>query len=266
MGLATHRVVEEMERMESLIRQAWQRHGRIPPELKERIVIEHTSLISYIVSRIAVRLPSHVDLEDLHNTGVIGLMDAVDKYDPTKDCKFKTYAEFRIRGAILDQLRSLDWVPRSVRQKSRQLEQATNAVEQRLGRPATEDEVAGTLGLQIEDFHVLVNQTRGVSMVNLDDLRGQSDNDQPLPSGNLEDVNAEDPFAQLKQRELTQALANGIAGLPEKERLVISLYYYEDLNLKEIGQILGITESRVCQIHSKAVSRLRSRMRSAMLN
>jgi RNA polymerase sigma factor for flagellar operon FliA len=259
-------VVEERERMESLIRQAWNRHGRIPPELKERIVIEHTSLISYIVSRIAVRLPSHVDLEDLHNTGVIGLMDAVDKYDPTKDCKFKTYAEFRIRGAILDQLRSLDWVPRSVRQKSRQLEQATNAVEQRLGRPATEDEVAGTLGVDMDDFHTLVNQTRGVSMVNLDDLRGQSDSDQPLPSGNLEDVNAEDPFAQLKQRELTQALANGISGLPEKERLVISLYYYEDLNLKEIGQILGITESRVCQIHSKAVSRLRSRMRAAMLN
>ena len=252
--------------MDALLREAKEKDTEISPGLREQIVLEHTPLIRYIVNRIAVRLPSHIDLDDLHNTGVIGLMDAVDKYDPTKDCKFKTYAEFRIRGAILDQLRSLDWVPRSVRQKSRQLEQATNAVEQRLGRPATEDEVAGTLGLQIEDFHVLVNQTRGVSMVNLDDLRGQGDNDQPLPSGNLEDVNAEDPFAQLKQRELTQALANGIAGLPEKERLVISLYYYEDLNLKEIGQILGITESRVCQIHSKAVSRLRSRMRSAMLN
>ena len=114
------------------------------------------------------------------------------------------------------------------------------------------------------DFHTLVNQTRGVSMVNLDDLRGQSDNDQPLPSGNLEDVNAEDPFAQLKQRELTQALANGIAGLPEKERLVISLYYYEDLNMKEIGQILGITESRVCQIHTKSVLRLRAKLKSML--
>jgi len=252
--------------METLLREAKEKHDEIPSTLKEQIVLEHTPLIRYIVNRIAVRLPSHIDLDDLHNTGVIGLMDAIEKYDPEKNCKFKTYAEFRIKGAILDQLRSLDWVPRSVRQKSRQLEQATNSIEQRLGRPATHDEVAGTLGLPIDDFHTLVNQTRGVSMVNLDDLRGQSDNDQPLPSGNLEDVNAEDPFAQLKQRELTQALANGIAGLPEKERLVISLYYYEDLNLKEIGQILGITESRVCQIHSKAVSRLRSRMRSAMLN
>ena len=252
--------------METLIREAWQQHGRIPPDLKEKIVLEHTSLISYIVSRIAVRLPSHVDLEDLHNTGVIGLMDAVDKYDPTKDCKFKTYAEFRIRGAILDQLRSLDWVPRSVRQKSRQLEQAYVQVEQRLGRQAADDEIAASLGIELPEFYMLLNQTRGVSIVNMDDLRGQSDTDQPLPSGNLEDVNAEDPYATLKARELTQALGGGIEALPEKERLVISLYYYEDLNLKEIGGILGITESRVCQIHSKAVSRLRTRLRSAMLN
>ncbi|MCP4007203.1 MAG: FliA/WhiG family RNA polymerase sigma factor [bacterium] len=252
--------------METLIREAWQEHGRIPHDLKEQIVVEHTSLISYIVSRIAVRLPSHVDLDDLHNTGVIGLMDAVDKYDPTKDCKFKTYAEFRIRGAILDQLRSLDWVPRSVRQKSRQLETACNQIEQRLGRPATDDEIAGSLGINLDELHVMVNQTRGISIVNMDDLRGSNDSDQPLPSGNLEDVNAEDPFASLRSRELTQSLAKGIDSLPEKERLVISLYYYEDLNLKEIGSILGITESRVCQIHSKAVSRLRSRMRLSLLN
>ena len=124
--------------MEAMIREAWKDEGRIPADLKDRIVLEHTTLISYIVSRIAVRLPSHVDLEDLYNTGVIGLMDAVDKYDPDKDCKFKTYAEFRIRGAILDQLRSLDWVPRSVRQKSRRVEQAYSEAEKRLGaRPAT---------------------------------------------------------------------------------------------------------------------------------
>ena len=252
--------------MEELIREAWAEHGRIPPDLKDRIVLEHTALISYIVSRIAVRLPSHVDLEDLHNTGVIGLMDAVDKYDPSKDCKFKTYAEFRIRGAILDQLRALDWVPRSVRQKSRQLEQAYVRIEQRLGRQARDHEIADTLGLDLREFHALLNQTRGVSMVNMDDLRGQSDSDQPAPSANLEDVNAIDPYSTLKARELTQVLGTGIEALPEKERLVISLYYYEDLNLKEIGNILGITESRVCQIHSKAVGRLRTRLRSAIVN
>jgi RNA polymerase sigma factor FliA len=253
--------------MESRIREAWNEHGCIPTDLKEQIVLEHTRLIQYIVSRIAVRLPSHVDLEDLHNTGVIGLMDAVEKYDPSKDCKFKTYAEFRIRGAILDQLRSLDWVPRSVRQKGRLLEQAYVEAEQALGRPASEEEIAARLGMNLGAFHQLVSQTRGVSMVALDDLRGANhDAEQPLPSGNLEDPSAQDPFDSLKSRELTSSLAAGISSLPEKERLVITLYYYEDLNLKEIGSILGITESRVCQIHSKAVTRLRARLRATALN
>ena len=135
-------------------------------------MLEHTPLIRYIVNRIAVRLPSHIDLDDLHNTGVIGLMDAIEKYDPEKNCKFKTYAEFRIKGAILDQLRSLDWVPRSVRQKSRRLERAYGEVEQRLGRSASEDEVADSLGLQIDKFHELLNQVRGISLVNLEEIRG----------------------------------------------------------------------------------------------
>ena len=139
--------------METLLREAKEKHSEIPASLKEQIVLEHTPLIRYIVNRIAVRLPSHIDLDDLHNTGVIGLMDAIEKYDPEKNCKFKTYAEFRIKGAILDQLRSLDWVPRSVRQKSRKLEKAYGEVEQRLGRAATEDEVADSLGLEIDKFH-----------------------------------------------------------------------------------------------------------------
>ncbi len=251
--------------MEELLRDAREQHGEIPPPLKERIVLEHTSLIRYIVNRIAVRLPSHIDLDDLHNTGVIGLMDAIDKYDPGKNCKFKTYAEFRIKGAILDQLRSLDWVPRSIRQKSRRLEQAYSQVEQRLGRSASEIEIAESLGIELEEFHFLVNQVRGISMVNLDELRAGGDSDQPLHGDIFEDVKAENPFASLKSRELRQAVAECIGGLPEKERLVISLYYYEDLNMKEIGNVLGITESRVCQIHTKAVARLRSRLRSILL-
>ncbi|MBW2286578.1 MAG: sigma-70 family RNA polymerase sigma factor, partial [Deltaproteobacteria bacterium] len=158
--------------MEALLRDAKQKSSEIPPPLREQIVLEHTPLIRYIVNRIAVRLPSHIDLDDLHNTGVIGLMDAIEKYDPDKNCKFKTYAEFRIKGAILDQLRSLDWVPRSVRQKSRKLERAYGEVEQRLGRMASEDEVADSLGLQIEKFHELLNQVRGISMINLEEVRG----------------------------------------------------------------------------------------------
>jgi RNA polymerase sigma factor for flagellar operon FliA len=250
--------------MEAQLREAREMHGEIPADLKEQIVLEHAPLIRYIVNRIAVRLPSHIDLDDLHNTGVIGLMDAIDKYDPQKNCKFKTYAEFRIKGAILDQLRSLDWVPRSIRQKSRRLEQAYAEVEQRLGRPASEQEIAEALGLRMQEFHFLLNQVRGVSMVNLDELRAGGESDQPLHGDLFEDVKAENPFLLLKSREMRQAIAECIGSLPEKERLVISLYYYEDLNMKEIGNVLDITESRVCQIHTKAVARLRSKLRGLL--
>lgn len=254
------------ERMETLLREAKDKHGDIPPSLREQIVIEHTPLIRYIVNRIAVRLPSHIDLDDLHNTGVIGLMDAIEKYDPEKNCKFKTYAEFRIKGAILDQLRSLDWVPRSVRQKSRKLERAYGEVEQRLGRSANEEEVADSLGLQIDKFHELLNQVRGISLVNLEEIRGGGQDGERTGSyaDIVEDVNAENPFASLKLQEMKQVVADTIATLPEKERLVISLYYYEDLNMKEIGNILGITESRVCQIHTKSVLRLRAKLKGIL--
>jgi RNA polymerase sigma factor for flagellar operon FliA len=230
--------------MEALLREAREHHGEVPAMLKEKIVLEHTALIRYIVNRIAVRLPSHIDLDDLHNTGVIGLMDAIDKYDPYKNCKFKTY---------------------SIRQKSRRLEQAYAEVEQRLGRAATEHEIADTLGIKLDEFHFLLNQVRGISMVNLDELRSNGDSDQPVYGDIFEDVKAENPFSSLKSREVQQSVADCISGLPEKERLVISLYYYEDLNMKEIGNVLGITESRVCQIHTKAVGRLRSKLRSALL-
>ncbi len=252
--------------MEALLREARELHGKVPASLKEKIVLEHTSLIRYIVNRIALRLPSHIDLDDLHSTGVIGLMDAIDKYDPEKNCKFKTYAEFRIKGAILDQLRSLDWVPRSIRQKSRRLDQAYTEVEQRLGRSASENEVANSLGIQLDEFHYLLNQVKGISMVNLDELRSGSDSDQPIYGEIFEDVKAENPFASLRSRELRQTVADCISSLPQKERLVISLYYYEDLNMKEIGSVLGITESRVCQIHTKAVARLHSKLRSALMS
>ncbi len=252
--------------METQLRDAKNRHGEIPGALREQIVLEHAPLIRYIVNRIAVRLPSHIDLDDLHNTGVIGLMDAIEKYDPDKNCKFKTYAEFRIKGAILDQLRSLDWVPRSVRQKGRKLERAYGEVEQRLGRSANEDEVADSLGLQLDKFHELLNQVRGISLVNLEELRGAGpDGDRSGSYADVvEDVNAENPYGNLKLQQVKQIVADTIGTLPEKERLVISLYYYEDLNMKEIGNILGITESRVCQIHTKSVLRLRSKLKNTL--
>ena len=254
----------EMGEMEIRMRDAREEFDEIPPPLKEEIVLEHAPLIRYIVNRIAVRLPSHIDLDDLHNTGVIGLMDAIEKYDHEKNCKFKTYAEFRIKGAILDQLRSLDWVPRSVRQKGRKLERAYGEVEQRLGRQASEDEVADSLGLEIDKFHTMINQVRGISLVNLEEVRGSNaDGDKAGTFADVvEDVTAENPFASLKLLETKHFISDTIGTLPEKERLVVSLYYYEDLNMKEIGNILGITESRVCQIHTKATQRLSSKLRS----
>ena len=167
------------------------------------------------------------------------------------------------RGARLDQLRSLDWVPRSVRQKSRKLERAYGEIEQRLGRAATDDEVADSLGLEIDKFHTMLNQVRGISMVNLEEVRGtNSDGDRTGTFADIiEDVHSENPFASLKLLETKNVISDTIGLLPEKERLVVSLYYYEDLNMKEIGGILGITESRVCQIHTKAVMRLRSKLK-----
>ena len=229
----------------------------------ERIINECASMVKYVANRIAQRLPTNVEVDDLVSVGVLGLMDAIEKFDPKRGAKFKTYAEFRIKGAILDQLRSLDWVPRSVRQKSRRLERAFGEVEQRLGRSASEDEVADSLGLQIEKFHELMNQVRGISLVNLEEIRGaNSDGDRTGTFADIvEDVHSENPFASLKLSEMKRLIAATIATLPEKERLVISLYYYEDLNMKEIGGILGITESRVCQIHTKAALRLRGKLK-----
>ncbi|MGB0621164.1 MAG: FliA/WhiG family RNA polymerase sigma factor [Myxococcota bacterium] len=249
--------------MEALLDQAQLEGGPISHDLKEQVVLEHEPLIRYIVNRLAVRLPNHIDLDDLYSVGAIGLMDAIEKFDPGKGCKFKTYAEFRIKGAVLDQLRSLDWVPRSVRQKGRKLDQAYSEVEQRLGRAASEDEVADSLGLEIDKFHTMVNQVRGISLVNLEEVRGtNADGDTAGTFADVvEDVTAENPFASLKSTETKHVISDTIDSLPEKERLVISLYYYEDLNMKEIGNILGITESRVCQIHTKATSRLSGKLR-----
>jgi RNA polymerase sigma factor for flagellar operon FliA len=254
---------------ENLMNAEPKRHRRDPGNEKmtaatrDRLIMEHAPLIKYIVNRIAQRLPSHVDLDDLMNTGVIGLMDAIEKYNPEKNCKFKTYAEFRIKGAILDQLRSLDWVPRSVRQKSRRLEAAYNQMEQKLGRAASDEEVAHELGVEIRKFHELLNQVRGISLVNLDEVRSASDLEKKNLIDVLEDTSGDDPLTSLNFDEMKKTVAEAIGNLPEKERLVISLYYYDELNMKEIGKILDITESRVCQIHTKAVLRLRAKLKSA---
>ncbi len=250
--------------MEGLLTEAVREPRGLPPHVdpREELVLEHAPLIRYVVSRIAARLPAHADVDDLYSCGVIGLIDAVERFDPDKGCKFKTYAEFRIRGAILDELRSLDWMSRTARQNGRRLEHAHTELEHRFGRTVTCGEVAEWLGMEVDELHRVADQANGISIVHLDDVQQDGSSEQGCYGDVIEDERAANPFSSLTSLELQRIVAAGIGELPEKERLVISLYYYQDLSLKEIGGMLGITESRVCQIRSKAVKQLRKRLPS----
>lgn len=234
----------------------------IDPVLKDEIIIEYAPLIKYIAQKIASRLPSNIELDDLISCGVIGLMDAIDKYDPTRDNKFKTYAEFRIRGAILDELRAQDWIPRSVREKAKLIEKTFLRLEGELGRPATDEEMCSALGMSQDEFYDLLDQAKAVSILNIDDSTSFSKGDKKLMAGLLENKKASNPFAAVNYKRAQERIKEGIKSLPEKQRLVLSLYYYEDLNLKEIGQVLNVTESRVSQLHTQAVLKLRARLKN----
>jgi RNA polymerase sigma factor for flagellar operon FliA len=229
---------------------------------RDKLIVEYSPLIKYIAQRIAARLPANIELDDLISSGVIGLMDAIDKYDSSRDNKFKTYAEFRIRGAILDELRAQDWVPRSVREKAKQLERIYNRIEQEKGRQATDEEVCQELGVPMEEFHDLLNQVRSVSLLSYDNLANSSKADKAALH-NLGDQNQRTatPYSEVNLASVKRLLAEAIRDLPEKQRLVLSLYYFEDLNLKEIGRVLDVTESRVSQLHTQAVLRLKGRLK-----
>jgi RNA polymerase sigma factor for flagellar operon FliA len=239
--------------------------GGLDPKAREALILEHTPLIRYVAGRIAMRLPAHVSLDDLTSAGVLGLIDAVDKFDPGKKVQFKTYAEFRIRGAILDELRAMDWVPRSVRKKSSNVEDAYNRLQNQLGRPATDEEVAEEMGVNLEDFHRILDEVKGVNLLSMDDQDGplaHLEAEQILKAQGMDD--SEDPLGLLGLAELRQQVAQAIDGLPEKEKLVVSLYYYDELTMREIGEVLGYTESRISQMHTKAILRLRARLRSVL--
>ncbi len=232
-------------------------------EERDELILACTPLIKYIAMRLASKLPSNVALDDLMSCGILGLIDAIDKFDPEKNVKFKTYAEFRIRGAMLDELRSLDWIPRSVRRKMTELEKAYDRLEKKLGRPASDEEVAADLGLDMNEFHQLLNETRSVSFMDADILAHYRI--QPHQDGvGCESLEPTDPVRALNLSELREHLARAIARLPEKERLVVSLYHIDELSMKEIGEVMGYTESRISQLHSKAMFRLRARLRASL--
>ena len=233
----------------------------VDPKVKDEIIIEYAPLIKYIAQRIASRLPSNVELDDLISCGVIGLMDAIEKFDPSRDNKFKTYAEFRIRGSILDELRAQDWVPRSVREKAKLVERAYAKIEAAEGRPATDEEMCKELGVNQEEFYDLLNKAKSVSVLNIDDSASFNKGDKKLIAG-IEDNRNSNPFNAVANKGSRDKIKEGIGQLPEKQRLVLSLYYYEDLNLKEIGQVLNVTESRVSQLHTQAIMKLKVKLKT----
>lgn len=234
---------------------------------KEEYVRKYAPLIKTIAGRLAMKLPAHVDQDDLSSAGIMGLLDAIEKFDPEKGVPFRCYAEFRIRGAMLDELRAMDWVPRSVRKNAKMLEEAYEKVENRKMAPATDSEVAKELNLDLDSFYKLLEETRGISIINEEEL-GELMSHRHINElwEMYQDKKALDPMAHVDYLELRRVIAEAIEKLPEKERLVVTLYYYEELTMKEIGEVMGYTESRISQLHTKAVIRLRNRIRGYFLN
>ena len=224
---------------------------------RDQLIMKYVPLVKNVVGRITARLPSHVvDREDLVHVGVIGLMSALEKYDANRNVQFETYARFRIRGAVLDEMRSRDWVPRSTRSKDNKLEAAFEKLQKKLGRSPDEEEVADFMKMTMEEYYQLLDESRCIAMISSEDLPG--DYLDSLSRGEmLETIDHGNPLELLKSSELREGMKRAINQLPEKERLVLALYYYEELTMKEIGKVLNLTESRVCQLHTQAIFRLR---------
>jgi len=227
-----------------------------PDTQRELIIKEFAHVVKAMAYRLAYRLPAYMDAEDLVSVGIIGLMDAMDKYDPNREAKFKTYAEFRIRGAMLDEIRSMDWIPRSVHERVSLLQRTHTKLLNRLGRPPTDEEVAGEMNLSPAELDDFLVRSQGAVLLSLDDFN-LHEQDGPKILDMLADRQHPDPLAMILNDRERSRVTDAIQQLPEKERLVLTLYYYEELTMKEIGRILKVTESRVCQIHTQAVLHLK---------
>jgi RNA polymerase sigma factor for flagellar operon FliA len=227
---------------------------------QQAMMVEHLPTVRYIARRIHDRLPKHVELEELVSAGILGLVDAFSKFDSTKQVQFRSYAQFRIRGAILDSLRSLDWSPRDLRRKGREIEEAIRMVTARQGRLATEPEIAAELQMDLGDYQQLLGELKGLEIGTLQVEHADDSIEEEVAyvAGKPED----DPLFQCMHGEMQQRMADAVAALPERERLVMTLYYYEELTMKEIGVTLGVVESRVSQLHTSAVLHLRSKLAS----
>ena len=227
-------------------------------ENREQLIKDYVPLVKFVAHRIASRLPAHVELDDLINSGILGLMDAIEKFEPARNIKFKTYAELRIKGAILDGLRELDWVPRSLRRKKKDIETAYHSIEQQVGRAATDEEVARQLGVPLEELQKNLDDLKGVTLGTFVEV-GEDGEGESLISF-VPDPDAEDPQKLFQTSEIKAILRTAMELLPRKEKFVVQLYYFDELTMKEIGTLLNITESRVSQLHTKAMLRLRGKL------
>ncbi len=230
-------------------------------KLRDRLILTYAPLVKYVAGRLGSGLPAHVDDDDLVSYGLLGLIGAIERYEPDRDVKFETYAIARIKGAIIDELRSLDWVPRSVRSRAREIERAIAELEAKLGRAPTDDEISDKVGITTDELEDSLSEISRTSIAALDELWTISGaGDQIALIDTIEDTSGPSPTAALDETELREAIADAISRLPEREKLVVTLYYYEELTLREIGEVLGVTESRVSQLHTKAILRLKSRI------
>lgn len=227
------------------------------PELKEKLIIQYSNLVKFVAGRLSIHIGQHVDYDDMISYGIFGLIDAIDKFDYSKGVKFETYASLRIRGSIIDSIRKLDWVPRTLRQKNKQLDAAYLELENELGREPLDSELAQKLNISIEETQELIRKSSVASLISLNDYLDQN---HEATFMNTSGTQIESPDIQYEKQEVKQILINAIEKLSEKEKKVVLLYYYEDLTLKEISAIMGVSESRVSQIHSKAVLRLKARL------
>ena len=230
---------------------------------REELLEKNVHLVKIIAYQVAVNLPPHIDVQDLISAGTIGLLESINRFDPSKNVQFNTYASIRIRGAIMDELRSMDWMTRSMRDKSNQLERAYEDIEKKTGRPAEAEEVANYLEISGEALNKILSQVSALSVLNLEDMGVNHDDGMDILDC-IKDPDGKDPMVVAKYNELNRMVAEAVEALPDKEKLIVSLYYYEELTLKEIGKVLEITESRVCQLHSQTMHRLKSRLKKCM--
>jgi RNA polymerase sigma factor for flagellar operon FliA len=246
----------------------WQEYKRSRDQLvRDRLILTYAPLVKYVAGRLGSGLPAHVDEGDLVSYGLLGLIGAIERFDPDRDIKFETYAIARIKGSIIDELRSMDWVPRSVRARARDIERTIASLEAKLTRAPTDEEIASALNITEEEFQDSLLEISRSSIAALDELWSApgSSGDSVALIDTIEDPQAAEPQSAMAHTEVREALGEAIARLPEREKLVVTLYYYEELTLREIGEVLGVTESRVSQLHTKAILRLKARLSQTMI-